>query len=267
MFAKFIISIDDVRKYISPRSQLLTERKAAQSAEIANVQQSILKLFENQNGVVSGDCLKSEFFPTDMKKKYNVFISHSHQNIDEIEEFALKLEKDFHVKCFVDSMVWKNIDDLQRDIDNGYSKDNRGGYNYEAVKNSTAHIHSLLAIALFEMIDQCECCIFVGSNQSLSFDFNSLKTTTLSPWIYEEIFYMNHTKEQELDRFERKYRKSRQLNCFSEGFSLKMSHAVDLSSFNPLRIARLEINDYQWHYGEEHLTKLYLRSGIIEAFI
>lgn len=267
MFAKFIISIDDVRKYISPRSQLLTEGKYEQSKEIATVQQSVLKLFESNNGIIDGDRLKSGFFPTNMRKKYNVFISHSHQNLDEIEAFALKLEQDFHVKCFVDSMVWKNIDDLQIDIDNNYSRNTTGDYDYEAVKNSTAHIHSLLAIALFEMIDQCECCIFVGSNQSLSFDFNSLKTTTLSPWIYEEIFYMNHTKEQELDRFARKYRKSRQLNCFSEGFSLKMSHAVDLSSFNPLIIARLEINDYQWHYGEDHLTRLYVRSGIIEAII
>lgn len=262
MFTKFKISIEDVRKYLT-NSQLLTERKAAQSAEIANVQQSILKLFENKNGIISGDRLKSEFFPTDMKKKYNVFISHSHQNIDEIEEFALKLEKDFNVKCFVDSMVWKNIDDLQREIDNGYSKNDKGGYNYEAVKNSTAHIHSLLAIALFEMIDQCECCIFVGSEQSFKFDFNSLKTTTLSPWIYEEIFYMNHTKERMPDRLEGKYGRYRQINCSNEGFSLKMSHAIDLSTFNNLFIKNFKFDDYARHDGEEHLTRLYVRSDII----
>lgn len=268
MFAKFIISIDDVRKYIHPRPQLLTEEKRKQSIEIATVQQNVLKLFENNNGIINGDRLKSDFFPTDVKKKYNVFISHSHQNVDEIEAFALKLEKDFHVKCFVDSMVWKNITDLQKDIDDTFSTNGEGGYDYHAVQNSTAHIHSLLAIALFEMIDQCECCIFVGSKESLNVDLHSLKTTTLSPWIYEEIFYMNHTKEQKLDRLDRKYRKvHRQVNMFSESTYLIMSHAVDLSTFTSLHIDDIQIYDYQEHSGDEHLTRLYWKSNIIEALI
>ena len=257
MFAKFKINIDDVRKInassttdgiVNIGTYLLTESYSG----------ALRQLIENEKGIIDGEKLKKDFFPTKDKKKFNVFISHSHSDIKEIEKFANILHNEYGVNCFVDSMVWKDIADLQYDIDDRYSRSTNGALDYKAVQRSTAHIHSLLSMALFEMIDQCECCIFVQSNNSLTLDFND--TLTLSPWIYEEIFYMNHTKDEFPDRLKGYYNKVlNETRMFDS--EIKMSHVVDLKGFKPLLQTYLDSR----MQGEDFLTRLYVRSDLIAA--
>lgn len=259
MFAKYKINIEDVRKIIASSASrakvnlstyLLTESCSS----------ALRQLLENEKGIIDGEKLKKDFFPTKDKKNFNVFISHSHSDIGEIEKFANTLHNEYGVNCFVDSMVWKDIANLQYNIDDKYSRGANGKLNYKAVQQSTAHIHSLLSIALFEMIDQCECCIFVQSDNSLALNFND--TATLSPWIYEEIFYMNHTKDDLPTRLEEHYKKVlNETRLFDR--EIKMSHVVDLKGFKPLLQTYLD-NRIQ---GEECLTRLYVRSNLIAAKI
>lgn len=255
MFAKFKISIENVREI---NKQIVSLQRFAQNDKSnPSISDEIKLLLENQEGIIDGEKLKTEYFPTKWKKNYNVFISHSHGDIDEIETFAKKLETRYGVRCFVDSMVWKNIATLQRKIDNAHRNPN-GSLDYELVKQSTAHIHSLLSIALFEMIDQCECCIFVQSDKSLALDFN--ETRTLSPWIYEEIFYMNHARKILPERIpERKLFCALNENNRTDA-QIKMSHVVDLSDFKDLTSA-LPNTDLQ---GDKFLNHLYWKSGLIE---
>lgn len=255
MFAKFKINIEDVRRINREAAAL---RRFSALEEKDAVSSEIKLLFENDRGIIDGEKLKTEYFPTKLKQKYNVFISHSHGDIDEIERFARSLEKLYDVKCFVDSMIWKNIADLQYAIDDNYSRGTNGKMDYELVKQSTAHIHSLLSIALFEMIDQCECCIFVQSDNSLTLDFHD--TLTLSPWIYEEIYYMNHTKENTPEHvIETKY-----FTTVNEQRSvdsrIKMSHVVDLSTFKNL-VSYLPSTELK---GDAFLRHLYRKIGKIE---
>lgn len=254
MFAKYKIHIDEVRK-MNKSFSLQQHIKSSLSEDNFNL------LLENENGIIDGEKLKTEYFPTRLKKKYNVFISHSHRDIKEIEHFAKILEDKYGVHCFVDSMIWKNIADLQYSIDNTYSRNIDGKLDYTLVRQSTAHIHSLLSIALFEMIDQCECCIFVQSDNSLRMDFND--TTTLSPWIYEEIYYMNHTKRILPNRI-------CSLKLFSElnesrrtEAYIKMTHMVDLSDFKDL-CNFLPQNALK---SEKFLNHLYWKSGIVDCNI
>jgi len=255
MFAKFKISIENVREI---NKQIVSLPRFVQNnTDSTLISDEIKLLLEDQDGIIDGEKLKTEYFPTKLKKNYNVFISHSHGDIDEIEQFARKFEIRYGVKCFVDSMVWKNIATLQRKIDNAHKNPN-GSLDYELVKQSTAHIHSLLSIALFEMIDQCECCIFVQSDNSLALDFN--ETMTLSPWIYEEIFYMNHARKILPERIpERKLFCALNENNRTDA-QIKMSHVIDLSEFRDL-ISALPNSILQ---GDTFLNHIYWRSGLIE---
>lgn len=255
MFAKFKISIENVREI---NKQIVSLPRFVQNdTDSPSISNEIKLLFENQDGIIDGEKLKTEYFPTKLKKNYNVFISHSHGDIAEIEKFAKKLETRYGVRCFVDSMVWKNIATLQQEIDNAHKNPN-GSLDYELVRQSTAHIHSLLSIALFEMIDQCECCIFVQSDKSLALNFN--ETRTLSPWIYEEIFYMNHTRKILPERIpERKLFSALNENRRTDR-QIKMSHMVDLSEFKCL-VDYIPSTNLQ---GDEFLNHLYWKSALID---
>lgn len=255
MFAKFKINIEDVRKI---NREAVSLRRFSAFEEQDAVSSEIKLLLENERGIIDGEKLKTEYFPTKLKQKYNVFISHSHGDIDEIERFARSLEKLYDVKCFVDSMVWKNIATLQKKIDNKYSRTKDGKLDYQLIQQSTAHIHSLLSIALFEMIDQCECCIFVQSDNSLTLDFNN--SLTLSPWIYEEIFYMNHTRKILPMRIpERKLFSDLNESRITDAY-IKMSHVVDLSEFKDFMYA-LPTKKLQ---GDLFLNHIYWQSNLIE---
>ena len=259
MFAKFKINIEDVRK-VNASSTSTYGRNLYSCILTDSCSSALRQLLENEQGIIDGEKLKNEYFPTKHKKEFNVFISHSHSDIKEIERFATILEEKYGVRCFVDSMIWKDVAELQYDVDDKYSRGNNGKLDYKAVQRSTAHIHSLLSMALFEMIDQCECCIFVQSDNSLALDFND--TITLSPWIYEEIFYMNHAKDDMPSRLTEKYKKViNETRLFDS--SIKMSHVVDLKGFKPLLQSYCDSNVQ----GEDFLTRLYVRSNIISAIL
>lgn len=256
MFAKYKIHINEVRE--------MNHLSLPQYIQSSIEKDRINLLLENEEGIIDGEKLKTEYFPTKLKSKYNVFISHSHRDIEEIERFAKTLEDKYGVHCFVDSMIWKNIADLQYSIDNNYSRGKNGNLDYRLVRQSTAHIHSLLSIALFEMIDQCECCIFVQSDNSLQIDFND--TTTLSPWIYEEIYYMNHTKRILPNRISPSTRLFSVLNESrrTETF-IKMTHMVDLSDFNDFCSCLPSPNNHV--RGDDFLNHLYWKSGLVDCSI
>lgn len=258
MFAKYKISIDDVRNINNRNKCSVSLPQYINNSLQEDSTDGIKLLLENGGEIIDGEKIKTEFFPTEFKKQYNVFISHSHGDIKEIEHFACVLNEKYGVKCFVDSMIWKNVADLQKEIDSKYSKNANGKLDYRLVRQSTAHIHSLLSIALFEMIDQCECCIFVQSDNSLRLDFND--TTTMSPWIYEEIFYMNHTKRVYPTRIpkEKLYSVLTESNIVDR--QIKMTHMVDLSGFRNL-FAYLPSSPL---VGDKFLNHIYWKSGMID---
>ena len=255
MFAKFKINIEDVRKI---NRETLTLQRFCATEEQEDISSEIKLLLENERGIIDGEKIKADYFPTQLKKNYNVFISHSHSDVEEIEKFAKKLHKKYGVNCFVDSMVWKNIATLQKKIDNKYSRMEDGKLDYQLIQQSTAHIHSLLSIALFEMIDQCECCIFVQSDNSQILYYED--THTLSPWIYEEVYYMNHAKINLPDHIpSTKYfaatNESRTIDS-----RIKMMHLLDLKDFKNLAscLPKYEL------YGNKFLRHIYWKSGLID---
>ena len=196
------------------------------STEITSTIAKILQ--GDASGIIDGDALQQACMPT-AKSKYDVFVSHSHNNEKSAKDLAAYLKMRYGVRCFVDGFVWGSCDkDILRPIDNKWSRHDtkKNSYCYEKRNFSTSHVHAMLSIALLEMIDQCECCIFIKPEQEYS--ITGISDRTLSPWIYEEVSFFNKVAKHNPTR------KTRIQESFSRG--LKIRYKLDLSDISELKV-------------------------------
>lgn len=139
--------------------------------------------------VLDAKQIMKEYFP--QYNKFDIFLSHSHNDIDLALTIAGILKKEFHLNVFVDSIVWKNCTDLLRSIDNEYCRIKKGSYDYNKRNYSTSHIYLILMNSLNIMIDECETLFFLNTPNSISLEDNLDNLDdldrTLSPWIFSEI--------------------------------------------------------------------------------
>ncbi len=145
-----------------------------------------LDKFKDINGNLQAKEIIENWFP---KIEADVFLSHSHKDEKLIVGLAGWLNDNFGIRSFIDSTVWGYSDQLLKAIDNRYCKNESGEtYNYEKRNRSTSHVHMMLSAALADMIDQCECVIFVNTQNSFKpADYFRDAGETESPWIYSEI--------------------------------------------------------------------------------
>ena len=128
--------------------------------------------------------LSNIFFP--QAPKCQVFISHSHSDIDYASYIAYLL----HLKginTFIDAHIWNNIDELLQKIDDehcrNYKREN--SYYYSKRNISTSNVHMILFSALINMIDSCECFLFLDTQNSIK--KTAHRAETYSPWIMGEL--------------------------------------------------------------------------------
>lgn len=150
-----------------------------------------LKEFILENGHIDGDSLKEHWFNI---VKSDVFLSHSHKDVEKVKGFAGWLHDTFGLTAFIDSCVWGYCDDLLKEIDNMFCWQPKSEtYNYKMRNYTTTHVHTMLSSALTEMIDKCECMIFFNTPNSITLSDElekvkgGKKVNTLSPWIYHEL--------------------------------------------------------------------------------
>lgn len=197
---------------------------------------TIAKILQgDERGIIDGDALQQACMPTTLGK-YDVFVSHSHNSEKAAKDLAAYLKMKYGVRCFVDGFVWGSSDkDILRPIDNKWSRHDsrKDSYSYEKRNFSTSHVHAMLSMALLEMIDQCECCIFIKPEHE--YTIAGINDMTLSPWIYEEISMFNKVAKQRPNRVTR----------IQESFSainrgLKVSYKLDLSNVSELKIQHFQ---------------------------
>lgn len=153
---------------------------------------SIRSLIIPSDGIIKGDTLKNTYFPSLFfdGTSYDIFISHSHKNEADAHLFAAWLEKFKGYKCFVDSFAWGSADQLLKEIDDKYCyREHKKTYDYNKRNFTTSHVHAILSMALLDTIQRSKYCIFIESIESVPLS-SKLKKETLSPWLYEEIKYM-----------------------------------------------------------------------------
>ncbi len=224
-----------------------------------------------EHGVINGSKLQSVWFPTDNESfLYDIFISHSHNDLDKAKILASWLENYCGLKCFLDAYVWESADRLLKEIDDEYCfEKNTGCYNYNKRNFSTSHIHAMLSMAIMDIMDRTECSIFIQSDQSISLE-NIRNTQTLSPWLYEELSFMKKLRMQIPSRYKRLYDGVRMFSsdgntqCMMESkeSSLNIAYDVDLSSIQDLSSEQL-LSLYQNGNAKfRNLDKLYVSTYI-----
>lgn len=143
----------------------------------------------DETGIIDVTKLKNNWFP---ENNYDVFISHSHNDVLIAKRIACWLKNEFDIDAFIDSTVWGYSNDLLKKIDDNYcvlSKNKKNGmitYDYDKRNYSTSQVNLILSSALHDMIDSCECIIFLNTENSISV-VNTIKNKTNSPWIYDEL--------------------------------------------------------------------------------
>lgn len=179
------------------------------------------------DGIIKGDTLKDAYFPSGLfdGSNYDVFISHSHSNEEEAHLLAAWLKKYKNLSCFVDSFAWGSADQLLKEIDDKYCyRKHSKTYDYKKRNFTTSHVHAILSMALLDTILRSKYCIFIESTESVPLN-SGLKKKTLSPWLYEEVKYMQL------------FQPKRETKMFSEGLEkaiadCKIAYDVaDISQF------------------------------------
>lgn len=156
---------------------------------------SILEKAIDDQGVVKGEEFIDTWFPV---SEYDVFLSYSHDDQELALMFAGFLYQEFGLKVFIDELFWGSADQLLRELDEKYCRNTRGNYDYKERNFTTTHVHAMLSTAIARAINNSEITIFLNTEKSFyKISEEVYKERTLSPWIYEEIFYTSIIKEKQ----------------------------------------------------------------------
>lgn len=144
MFAKFQLDISDDFY----NSQINRPENIQTGNEISNCfgeeSYSCMKEFICDNGEINGTALKEHWFKVNTA---DIFISHSHRDINKVRAFAGWLYHNFGLEAFIDLCTWGYADDLLKLLDDQYCwNKNSETYNYSLRNYTTSHVHMMLAI-------------------------------------------------------------------------------------------------------------------------
>ncbi|MCG7657802.1 hypothetical protein [Wielerella bovis] len=221
-----------------------------------NIIQTDLKQFKNMSGQLSGNQIIKKWFP---EIKADIFLSHSHKDKDLVICFSGWLYKEFGLTSFIDSTVWGYADDLLRMIDDEYCYSAKTQtYQYNKRNYSTSHVHMMLSTSLMNMIDNCECIIFINTPNSFTpaNDINNINNSrnTISPWIFAEMLMSAMIRIQMPSRFKEgivmdSIQASNESRDFSK--SLQINYGVGIEHLTELSITQLE----EWRKKSNLLNK------------
>lgn len=165
------------------KNQYVDERELIYHSHQQVIRKS-LKEYIVESETLDGNKIMRDCFP--QIDDANVFISHSHADKDIAIQLANIIYLNLGVKSFIDSMVWDYADELLKEIDNTYCMQDDGYYSYSNRNRTTSYVHMMLAISLTQMMDKCDCIIFIDTPNSLNQKILG-ETTTFSPWIFHEL--------------------------------------------------------------------------------
>lgn len=149
----------------------------------------------DEKGIISGEKLIDTWFPVE---NHDVFLSYSHNDEDIALIIAGFLKSAFGLTVFIDELFWGSADQLLKEIDNKYCKTDKGNYDYTKRNFTSAHVHAMLSTAIVKAINQSETIIFINTeNSSYNIKAEAEAKRTLSPWIFEEIFFTSIIQQRE----------------------------------------------------------------------
>ncbi|RBB38193.1 hypothetical protein DPV79_19145 [Burkholderia reimsis] len=235
--------------------------KASGEAHFAGQRQAVRRAITSyvRNDVINGLKVKADWFG---QVKANVFISHAHRDEAIAVGLAGWLREEFGLDAFIDSCVWGHASELLRSIDDEYCKLNGTTYNYRLRNRSTSHVHMMLSTALTQMIDSCECVIFLNTPAAMTTDGLLDKDSdgqTSSPWIYAELVTMQVIRRREPVRSAGRWMAKASMERLNEGAmdSLEVQYPLYLNDLTPLAAEDLVAWMETETMGEDALDALY----------
>lgn len=199
MFAGFNLSL----RPISPFPAFLQSHYSSASLRYADINDIARQLdcFINKS-VIDVTQLEEDWFPN---IDAHVFLSHSHKDQKLAIGLANWLYDKFGITTFIDSCFWGYANDLLTKLDNKYclsgKRENGHLYDYSIRNQSTAHIHSILTMALQKMIDKTECLIFLNTPNSVKLEDIIDESSTSSCWIYNELLFSKMARKNIPSRY------------------------------------------------------------------
>lgn len=233
-----------------------------------------LQDFIDENGVINGTKLQNDWFP--VETKFDVFLSHSHDDENTAIALAGFLKKELNLNTFIDSCLWGYSNDLLWQLDKKYCRHSNGtSFDYNKRNYSTSHVHMMLSIALSNMIDECESVFFLNTPQSISLKDDINKEQTSSPWIYNEPSIANMIRVRCIEDYRHQYafleHKDGVFANESAGLTVKYAVNDALQDFLPLTADELKICARNWKNNrnsfQNALDYIYLSKGIISRYI
>jgi hypothetical protein len=240
---------------------LFAKWKTSGEARFAGQRQAVRRAITSyiRNDVINGLTVKGDWFG---QVKADVFISHSHRDEAIAIGMAGWLHETFGLNAFIDSCVWGHASDLLRSIDNEYCKLNSTTYNYQLRNRSTSHVHMMLSTALTQMIDSCECVVFLNTPSAMTTDRLLDKDSdgqTSSPWIYAELVTMQVIRRREPVRSTGRWMAKASMERLNESAmdSLDVQYPLYLNDLTPLAVEDLRSWEKTETTGEDALDALY----------
>lgn len=183
--------------------------------------------------VIDGSATQNEWFPS---IKSDIFLSHSHKDIDRAKKLVGWIKNKFNLDVFIDYNLWGNVNDLLKEIDDEYCYNKVSKtYSYEKRNITTSHAHMMLINALTDMIDKTECLMFLETPNSVT--IKKMLHETESPWIYNELFLSkvlrvnNNISRAKTARFSKALESKYSLNeSFQIDYQTDTSHLIKLSN-------------------------------------
>lgn len=230
---KLILSENDFSEELKNNKAFIDKCKQEGKSIKENLRRSFERTLEesiDENGVISGETFSERWFASE---KYDVFISYSHVDEDLALLVAGILKNIFGLNVFIDELFWGSADQLLRKIDDKYAKNKTNDdYNYSKRNFTTAHVHAMLATAIAKTIDNSETVFFLNTSNSIyKINKDTVESKTLSPWIFEEIFFSSviRTREWWEHRMLRLDESVRFFENFKISYKLPDKHLVDMT--------------------------------------
>lgn len=196
----------------------------------------------NTNGIINATNIQNAIFP---KIDCDIFLSHSSEDSNLAYNLAGLIDNQCKKSVFIDSALWGNMYELEKEINNTYSilegekeeeqKSSNKLFDYQKVLRVASNTRMILCTALFSMILSCKYFVFLNTNNSLNEDFN-----TNSPWIYYELYIANNIQK------------------YFTNFKKSLGESVTEDAKMSFDVKKI-VNDFKVIHNEDELIQLFIK--------
>ena len=170
----------------------LEEMSSSITTKIIDYNEQFKACVENEE--IDAQKLQDGIFP--VLNKYDVFVSHSHEDEELAIKFKKWIEKNLDMSCFLDKEIWGSGDKILKKIDKLCWRPERKVYDYEERNLTTSYVHVMLCNALMQAMDNCRFAFFLNTPNSITAGSAWAEPKTHSPWLFYELSVLKYIRKE-----------------------------------------------------------------------